>query len=298
MTATTAPTAPTASTASTASTAPPDPRSRLAFVGGGRMAGALIGGLIRRGFPAARISVADPSAAALEELAGAFAVRTFADNAAAVAGADTVVLAVKPQHLRAAAAALAPLLTGGAASLVISIAAGISHGSLRRWCGEGVPIVRTMPNQPALAGCGVTGLYAPAEVQAATRARAEAIMAAVGATVWVDDEAQMDVVTALSGSGPAYFFRFMELLESAARERGLPAAAAHTLTLETAYGAAQLARASNATLDSLRERVTSPGGTTAAALAVFDAGGLERLVTSALEAALQRAAELGREYGS
>jgi pyrroline-5-carboxylate reductase len=262
------------------------------------MAGALIGGLLRRGFPAARISVADPSAAALERLASTFAVATFADNAAAVEGADTVVLAVKPQQLRAVASALAAQLARSADVLVISIAAGIPYAALRRWCGEHPGLVRTMPNQPALAGCGVTALYAPSgQLKAAARARAESVMASVGATVWLEDEAQMDVVTALSGSGPAYFFRFMELLEQAARERGLPAEIARTLTLETAYGAAQLARTSVDPLATLRERVTSRSGTTAAALDAFEAGGLGALVAAALDAAIRRAAELGREYG-
>jgi pyrroline-5-carboxylate reductase len=280
---------------SSSSPAPlPAAHERLACIGGGPRAGALIAGLVRRGFPAAQISVADPSPVARERLAQASAVRTFADNSAAVADAGTVILAVKPQQLKEVSAALAPLLAPGV--LLISIAAGIPYAALRRWYGEMPSIVRTMPNQPALAGCGVTGLYAPAEVQPGARARAEAIMAAVGSTVWVEEEAQMDVVTALSGSGPAYFYRFMELLAQAATARGLPPALARTLAVETAFGAAQLARSSDEPLAELGARVTSRGGTTAAALEAFDAGGFERLVATALEAAVQRAAQLTQEH--
>lgn len=270
---------------------------RLAFIGAGNMAGALIAGLVRRGHPPERIIAADPASAALERLAAETGVETTQDNAEAAERADTVVLAVKPQQMRSVALGLAASLRRDPPPLVVSIAAGIGHADLARWCGAHLPIVRTMPNQPALAGCGATALYAPRDVGTAARARAEAIMAAVGTTVWVEDEALMDVVTALSGSGPAYFFRFMELLEAAARAHGLPAAVAHTLTVETAFGAAQLARGSSASLAGLRERVTSAGGTTAAALAAFEAAGLERAVSAALEAAMRRSAELAREHG-
>lgn len=276
-------------------TATPD---RLAFIGAGNMAAALIAGLIRRGHPAARIVAADPATTALERLAAASGIATTRDNRQAAAGADTVVLAVKPQQMHAVAVDLAGALERDPPPLVVSIAAGIPHAALVRWCGAHVPIVRTMPNQPALVGCGASALYAPAQVDAAARARAEGLMAAVGTTVWVEREALMDVVTALSGSGPAYFFRFMELLEAAARAHGLSAAAAHTLTVETAYGAALLARAADSPLATLRERVTSAGGTTAAALAAFEAAGLAQAVSAALEAAMRRATELSLEHGA
>jgi len=181
--------------------------------------------------------------------------------------------------------------------LVLSVAAGIPHAALSRWFGARTPVVRTMPNRPALNGFGATGLYAPASVGAAHRALAESIMGAVSATVWVEHESQMDTVTALSGSGPAYFFLFMEALEAAAHERGLPADVAHKLTLETAFGAAQMARESRESLAVLRAQVTSAGGTTAAALAVLEAAGLNGIVARAVAAADRRSAELAAEFG-
>jgi len=270
---------------------------RLAFIGGGNMAAALIAGLTKRGLAAARIVVADPSRAQLDSLVDQFGICAATDNASAVADAEVVVLAVKPQQMRAVALALAPQLAQSK-PLVVSIAAGIPHAALARWVGAQVPVVRTMPNRPAFNGFGATGLYAPSGVGAAYRALAEAIMAAVSATVWVDHESQMDTVTALSGSGPAYFFLFMEALEAAAHERGLPRDIAHKLTLETAFGAAQMARQSCEPLHTLREQVTSKGGTTAAALEVLDAAGLRAIVAHAVAAADRRSAELAAEYGT
>jgi pyrroline-5-carboxylate reductase len=270
--------------------------TRIAFIGGGNMAAALIGGLIKGGMAGTRIAAADPSDATRESLASRYGIVTVADNAEAVRGAEAVVLAVKPQQMRVVALGLAPALESGR-TLVLSVAAGIPHAALARWLGPTVPVVRTMPNRPALNGFGATGLYAPAGVGAANRALAEAIMGAVSATVWVEHESQMDTVTALSGSGPAYFFLFMEALEAAAHARGLPADVAHRLTLETAYGAAQMARMGNDSLSALREQVTSKGGTTAAALGVLDASGLRAIVAHAVAAADRRSAELGAEYG-
>jgi pyrroline-5-carboxylate reductase len=270
---------------------------RLAFIGAGNMAAALIGGLIKRGLPSDRIVAADPSGEQLEKLVKEFGIRRATDNAGAVAGAEVVILAVKPQQLRAAAIALSPHLAA-TKPLVISVAAGIPHAALARWFGAHVAVVRTMPNRPALNGFGATGLYAPTGVGAANRALAESIMAAVSATVWVEHESQMDTVTALSGSGPAYFFLFMEALEAAAHERGLPTEIAHKLTLETAFGAAQMARHSGESLATLREQVTSKGGTTAAALAVLDAAGLRAIVAHAVAAADRRSAELAAEFGA
>ena len=270
---------------------------RLAFIGGGNMASALIGGLTRRGLPASRVVVADPSQDQLDRLVREYGITTAADNASAVKGAEVVVLAVKPQQMRAVAMSLAPHMTE-TRPLLISVAAGIPHAALARWFGPQIPVIRTMPNRPALNGFGATGLFAPAGVGAAYRALAEMIMAAVSATVWVEHESQMDTVTALSGSGPAYFFLFMEALEAAAHERGLPTDIAHQLTLETAFGAAQMARQSTDTLAALREQVTSKGGTTAAALAVLDAAGLRAIVAHAVAAADRRSAELAAEYGA
>jgi pyrroline-5-carboxylate reductase len=276
---------------------------RLAFIGGGNMAAALISGLTQRGLASERIVVADPSQEQLRRLAHDYGIGTAADNASAVRGAEVVILAVKPQQMRAVALGLAPHLTqppqlAQSGPLLISVAAGIPHAALARWFGAQVAVVRTMPNRPALNGFGATGLYAPASVGAANRALAESIMAAVSATVWVEHESQMDTVTALSGSGPAYFFLFMEALEAAAHERGLPLAVAHRLTLETAFGAAQMARNSGDSLATLREQVTSKGGTTAAALDVLDAAGLRAIVGHAVAAADRRSAELAAEYGT
>jgi pyrroline-5-carboxylate reductase len=270
---------------------------RLAFIGGGNMAAALIGGLTKRGLPPARVVVADPSQNQLQRLVQDYGVTAAPDNAGAVKGAEVVVLAVKPQVARAVALALAPQMAE-TQPLLISIAAGIPHAALARWFGPEVPVVRTMPNRPALNGFGATGLFAPAGVGAAHRALAETIMGAVSTTVWVEQESQMDTVTALSGSGPAYFFLFMEALEAAARERGLPHDVAHQLTLETAFGAAQMARQSSDSLAALREQVTSKGGTTAAALEVLDAAGLRAIVAHAVAAADRRSAELAAEYGA
>jgi pyrroline-5-carboxylate reductase len=269
---------------------------KLAFIGGGNMAAALIGGLTRRGLPRDRVAVADPSREQVDRLIRDYGITAAADNASAAAGAEVVVLAVKPQQMRAVALGLAPhLATPGV--LVLSVAAGIPHAALTRWFGAQTAVVRTMPNRPALNGFGATGLYAPAGVGAAHRALAETVMAAVSATVWVEHESQMDTVTALSGSGPAYFFLFMEALEAAAHARGLPSDIAHKLTLETAFGAAQMARSSSDSLAVLREQVTSKGGTTAAALEVLDAAGLRGIVAHAVAAADRRSAELAAEYG-
>ncbi len=270
---------------------------KLAFIGGGNMAAALIGGLIKRGLPNSHMVVADPDAEQRLRLTRQFGVAAAPDNASAADGAEVVLLAVKPQQMRAVALGLAPLLRR-APALVISVAAGIPHAALARWFGSQVPVVRTMPNRPALNGFGATGLYAPSSVGAAYRALAESILSAVSATVWVEHESQMDTVTALSGSGPAYFFLFMEALEAAAHERGLPQDIAHQLTLETAFGAAQMARNAGESLATLRDQVTSKGGTTAAALEVLDAAGLRAIVAHAIAAADRRSAELAAEYGS
>jgi pyrroline-5-carboxylate reductase len=270
---------------------------RLAFIGGGNMAAALISGLIKRGIARERLIVADPSQDQLDRLLRDYGVLAAADNASAVRGAEVVILAVKPQLMRAVALGVAPHLQAGR-PLVISVAAGIPHAALARWFGAQIPVIRTMPNRPALNGFGATGLYAPAGVGAADRALAEDLMAAVSATVWVEHESQMDTVTAVSGSGPAYFFLFMEALEAAAHERGLPTDIAHRLTLETAFGAAQMARESPDSLATLREQVTSKGGTTAAALEVLNAAGLRAIVAHAVAAADRRSAELAAEFGA
>jgi pyrroline-5-carboxylate reductase len=270
---------------------------RIAFVGGGNMATALVGGLIARGAAAGAISVADPDAGQRARLARDFNVRTFAEGAAAIEETETVVLAVKPQQMAAVARSLAPLIAARR-PLVISVAAGIRLEDLARWLGPGVPLVRTMPNRPALIGAGITALYANADVGEDARKVAEAIMLACGATVWVADEAQLDVVTAVSGSGPAYFFLLIEALEAAAIELGLDAATARRLAVETAQGAGRMAAESTDSPAELRAQVTSRGGTTAAALAVLEADGAHAMFVRAVAAAARRSRELAREFGA
>jgi pyrroline-5-carboxylate reductase len=267
----------------------------IAFIGAGQMARALIAGLLREGRAPASLVAADPvqeSRAAL----GAFAdVASFADNADAAGRAATWVLAVKPQQLKDVATQLAPLAQR--APLVISVAAGITLAQLRAWLGDSPGLVRAMPNRPAFIGAGVTALYAAPGLPVAARAIADRLFAAVGISVWLEEERQMDAVTAISGSGPAYFFRLIELLERAAIDEGLPPAMARLLAVETAKGAGLLAAQGSFSPGELRAQVTSPGGTTAAALAVLETGGLSAIVSRAVAAARARAEELARTTG-
>jgi pyrroline-5-carboxylate reductase len=263
----------------------------VAFIGGGNMARSLVGGLVARGTPAAAIRVAEPVQALRDGLRRDFGVSAMADNAAAVAGAATWVLAVKPQVLRDMCEALAPLARASR-PLVVSVAAGITVTQLQRWLGGDIAVVRCMPNTPALLGAGVTGLYASPQVDADGRDRAEALLAAAGRTVWLDDEAKMDAVTAVSGSGPAYVFLLAEAMQSAAVAEGLPADAARTLVLQTILGAARMLTEGDADATELRRRVTSPNGTTQAAIEAFQAGGFAALVARAIGAATQRGRQL------
>ena len=267
---------------------------RIAFIGGGNMASAMIGGLRSTGVAGQAIVVADPVAAQLASLADRFGVRTTGDNTAAVVDADVVVLAVKPQEMGSVATALARSLAGSAGSrrLFVSIAAGTRVGDLSRWLGAATPIVRAMPNRPALIGRGVSALYAGPGVTPVERETAEKVLGTCGATVWVDAESQLDAVTAVSGSGPAYFFLLIEALEAAAVEQGLPPATARRLAVATAEGAGCMAASATEPPAELRAQVTSKGGTTAAALEVFESGGLRAMVSRAVAAATQRSAEL------
>ena len=268
----------------------------LAFIGGGNMTASLVGGLIADGWNPANIRIADTNADRLEHLSERFSVATMSDNSEAVKQADAVVLAIKPQVIKPVSQELAGLVEDQG-SLVISIAAGIPEASLRHWLGEHTAIVRTMPNTPALVQSGATALYANPNTSEDQRNIAESILRAVGVAIWVDDEALMDAVTALSGSGPAYFFLFMEAMQAAGRELGLPEKTARLLTLQTAFGAAKMALESSEGVATLRERVTSPGGTTERAIKSFQDDGLEALVRKALKAAAKRAKELGIELG-
>lgn len=268
----------------------------VTIVGGGNMARALLGGLLSRGMAPERLLVTAPSEATRAALVSDYAVRVDDDNVRAIASANVVVLAVKPQIMGEVARALAPELRLGR-PLVISVAAGIRLATLREFVGEDVPLVRAMPNRPALLGAGATGLYADATVGDAQRALAMQLLAATGLALWVTDEDQLDVVTALSGSGPAYFFRLAEVMADAAAAAGLDLAVARQLAAQTLAGAGQMVAAeSSPDLPAMRAAVTSKGGTTAAALARFDELGLPATVAAAMQAALQRSREMAANF--
>jgi pyrroline-5-carboxylate reductase len=269
----------------------------LAFIGSGNMAASLVGGLVADGWDPARIRVADPDPEQLQRLRQRYPVFTTTDNREALAGAGVAVLAVKPQIVREVVTDLADALAEQQ-PLVISIAAGIREHDLRGWLGDNVAIVRAMPNTPALVQSGATGLFANLCVTAEQRNIAESVLRAVGLTVWVDDESQLDAVTALSGSGPAYFFVFVEAMQEAGQALGLPENTARLLALQTAFGAAKMALESSNDPATLRERVTSPGGTTERAIGVFRDAGLESLVLEAMKAAAERSRELGKQLGA
>lgn len=267
---------------------------KITFLGGGNMANALIGGLVAKGFAAADIGVVEHVADNRARLEAAYGVRTYAGADAAAWDCDLIVLAVKPQQMREACAPLAPALQR---QLVVSIAAGLRLADLSRWLGGHRLLVRTMPNTPALIGAGVTGLCALPEVDAAGRDAAERVLQAVGSTVWIADEAQMDAVTAVSGSGPAYVFLFIEALQQAGEELGFTPAQARQLALETTLGAARLAAQSDEPASVLRERVTSKGGTTAAALARMAECGVAAGIVAGVKAADARGRKLGDALG-
>lgn len=269
----------------------------IAIIGGGNMGRALVGGLLRRGIAPGSIAVGEPSEPARASLEQDFGCAVLPDNDQAIAGAGVVVLAVKPQEAARVIAPLRPRLAE-LAPVVLSVVAGIETRSLEAWCGAGVPIVRAMPNRPALVGAGATGLYARRDVSARARDRAEAVMRAVGAVVWVSEESHLDLVTALSGSGPAYFFFLAETMMQAAARRGLDPEAARVLAIETLHGAGALAHSSG-DLARLRAEVTSKGGTTEAALRVLGAeNGMGELAQRAIDAAAQRSRELARQFGA
>ena len=268
--------------------------TRIAFIGAGNMATSLIGGLRAQGVDAALIRASDPGAEQRAKVAAEHGIELFADNAQAIEGADVVLIAVKPQMMKAVCEALRPSLKPG--QLVVSIAAGITCASMNKWLGEH-PIVRCMPNTPALLRQGVSGLYATARVSSEQREQAGHLLSAVGIVLWLDDEKQLDAVTAVSGSGPAYFFLLIEAMTAAGEKLGLPRETAAQLTLQTALGAALMATGSDVDAAELRRRVTSPAGTTEAAIKSFQAGGFEALVETALTAAAHRSAEMAEQLG-
>lgn len=262
----------------------------VTFIGGGNMARSLIAGLRSAGTAGAAIEVVEPTATTASALAQAYQVDTAAAIDQARLDGATWVLAVKPQVMAAVCAGLAPRLRAG--QRVVSIAAGITTTTLQAWLGPQAVVVRAMPNTPALLGAGMTGLYAAAEVSAADRQAVADILATTGQVRWIDDEALMDVVTAVSGSGPAYLFAFAEAMEAAAVAQGLPAEAAHQLVVQTIVGAGRMLADSGQSPAQLRVAVTSPNGTTQAALEAFTAGGLDNLVAAAVDAATRRGQEI------
>ncbi len=267
---------------------------KIAFIGGGNMAAALIGGLVKRGVTLADLYAIDVNDDARSNLQTKFGIRTAAAPDDTLRTFDAIVLAVKPQVMKEVAASLAPHLS---TQVVVSIAAGIRGADIARWLNGYTRIVRAMPNTPALIGMGVAGLVALPGVEEAGRALAASVLGAVGETVWFDDEAKIDAVTAISGSGPAYVFYFIEALQEAARRLGLSDDQGRALALATFAGAAQLAAQSEEPASVLRERVTSKGGTTAAALASFNAQGVKDAIVAGVLAADARAKEMGDELG-
>ncbi len=265
----------------------------VAFIGAGNMARAIIGGLLENGFAPQNIWAAEPESARLEDLA-AQGLNTTTDNQAAVAAADLVVLAVKPQIMQAVAADLAAAAQQHQ-PLFVSIAAGISLEALDRWLGGDAAVVRCMPNTPALVQTGASGLFANARVSELQREQATQVLQAVGIALWVQHEAELDAVTAVSGSGPAYYFLMMEAMTAAGVKLGLSEATARDLTLQTALGAARMASSSDVDAAELRRRVTSPKGTTEQAINTFQAQGLEAIVEQAMTACRDRAVEMADE---
>lgn len=268
---------------------------KITFLGGGNMANAMIGGLLKQGFHSSDIEVVDVDAASRERLTQAYGVfcHSGAENLAWAAG--VIVLAVKPQQMKSAVAPLVPCLNQ---QLVVSIAAGLRLDALSRWLGGYRRIVRGMPNMPAMIGAGITGLCALPEVSASERQAAEQVLRAAGSTLWIAEESQMDAVTAVSGSGPAYVFLFLEAMQQAATELGFTAEQARQLALETVLGAARLAEQSPETAATLRQRVTSKGGTTEAALRVMEEHGVKEGIVAGMLAAHARGIELGNLLGA
>lgn len=265
----------------------------LGFIGAGNMAGSLIGGLLADGWPVDHIRAADINAQQSSQLAERFGIHAVTDNATVVEQADILILAVKPQVMQQVVRGIAPGVQKKR-PLVISVAAGITLDALEEWLGGDVAVVRTMPNTPALVRSGATALLANSQASTTDRNQAEAILRSVGLTVWLEHEPLMDAVTALSGSGPAYFLLLMEAMEDAAVAMGLDRTVARLLTQQTALGAAKVALESDETPAELRRRVTSPGGTTEQAIKMFEHKELSSIVLEAMQAAGQRSDELSR----
>ena len=269
---------------------------KIGFVGGGNMAQAMIGGLIANRVPVENILAADPDLAQREVVASRYGIGVMSDNSELVANVDVLVLAVKPQVLADVARKLGAAVQASK-PLIVSVAAGIRAGSIQTWFGGDIAVVRAMPNSPCLVRQGITALYANTLTSNEQRVIAQQVLEAVGTAIWLENEDLMDAVTAVSGSGPAYFFLFMEAMEQSARRMGLPMEVAWALTLHTGAGAARMALESGQDLAQLRKNVTSPGGTTAAALGIFEQAGLREIVDRALNGARERGSEIAREFG-
>ncbi len=267
-------------------------KTQITFIGAGNMASSLIGGLCQQGVAPAQIRASDPGVAQLEILSNAYAIQTFTDNSLAVRDADVIVLAVKPQIMRQVCEQLAAVVTSK--QLIISIAAGITCSSLSEWLGVN-SIVRCMPNTPSLIQQGASGLYATEQVSPSQRQQAEQLLSAVGLALWLEQESMIDAVTAVSGSGPAYFFLLIEAMTHAGVQLGLSAEIATQLAKQTAKGAALMAAQSSLDATQLRQQVTSPNGTTAAAISTFQQGGFNELVERALRSAATRSEELAQQ---
>ncbi|MDH5378251.1 MAG: pyrroline-5-carboxylate reductase [Gammaproteobacteria bacterium] len=270
---------------------------KIGFIGGGSMASSIIGGLIADGVKPQNICVTDINESSLNSLSAHFGVNTSNEGAEVVRFSQVLVLAVKPQQLADVVQGLAPQIQEKK-PLLMSVAAGIRTDVLELWAGGDVPVVRAMPNTPALVRSGATALFANAQVDEAARSYAENVIRAVGLCIWLENEDQMDAVTALSGSGPAYFFFLMEYMQAAAQELGLPADTARMLTLETALGAAKLAIELGKDVAELRQMVTSPGGTTERAISTMQGAGVDKAIVEALKNAAQRSQELAQEFGT
>ncbi|MGM0535768.1 MAG: pyrroline-5-carboxylate reductase [Pseudomonadota bacterium] len=270
--------------------------SRVTFIGAGNMAGAIIGGMIESGFSPDDITATSPSDDILAPLRARLGIQTATDNAAAIAESDVVVLAVKPQIMRDVCEQMRDAVQARR-PLIVSVAAGLPAETLEQWLGDDLPLVRCMPNTPALVGAGAAGLYANARVSDDQRRLATELMEAVGLVAWVDDEALLDAVTAVSGSAPAYFFLMFEAMEEAGAALGLPADTARQLAMQTALGASKMALASDKSPAELKRNVMSPGGTTERAIEHLEQAGMRRIMAEAMNACADRAREMADELG-
>ncbi|MCK4708075.1 MAG: pyrroline-5-carboxylate reductase [Gammaproteobacteria bacterium] len=271
-------------------------KSKITFIGGGNMATSLIAGLISNDFAATDIHVAEPDQKKGAALQKQYGIQAYTDNKQAIAEASIIVLAVKPQVMQTVCKDIADVVQSTQA-LVISIAAGLLSKDISRWLGGNISMVRCMPNTPSLLNCGATGLFANDKVSSEQKQQADQILATAGINVWVDNERQLDAVTAVSGSGPAYYFLFMEAMQNAAEKLGLNKQQAKQLSLQTALGAARMAIESDEDVAILRAKVTSKGGTTEQAIKTFEASGLPDIVMQAMQAANDKAIDLAEILG-